>query len=124
MLLPLKESLESTLANVAKNETLFVAYLASVDPRTKQPWCPTVRAALPLFNNAFNSSKKLNVVHVYVGNMPQWKTPHNEFRVKFGISAVPTLGKYTRDAQGNLKTSLLVDYDCLDANKFSKFIDI
>ncbi|WBW72208.1 thioredoxin family protein, peroxidase [Schizosaccharomyces osmophilus] len=123
MLFPLKESLEVTLGKLTKGETLFVAYLASVDPRTKQPWCPTVRAALPAFNNIFNSSKTLNLVHVYVGNMPQWRTPDNLYRKNFGISAVPTLGRYYRDAEGNLQNSLLVDYDCLDAQKLSKFIE-
>ncbi|EEB05474.1 DUF953 family protein [Schizosaccharomyces japonicus yFS275] len=115
-------SLEATLKAIPKGKTLYVAYLASIDPRTKQPWCPTVRAALPSFNSTFNNSNKLDLVHVYVGGVSQWKTPANEYRIKYGITAVPTLGRYTRTEDGTLEQDLLVDYDCLDAKKFQKFV--
>jgi hypothetical protein len=46
---------------------LFVCFVSSTDPSTKQPWCPDVRAALPRLDKAFSSQHAPELAYVHVG---------------------------------------------------------
>lgn len=48
-------------------DKIFILFLASTDPATKQPWCSDVRAALPLLNATFSTITSPEVHYVYVG---------------------------------------------------------
>jgi len=50
---------------------LFVCFISSTDPATKQPWCPDVRAALPRLDAAFSSEDAPKLAYVHVGQKPE-----------------------------------------------------
>jgi hypothetical protein len=50
---------------------LFLCFISSTDPSTKQPWCPDVRAALPRLEKAFSSQDAPELVYVHVGQKPE-----------------------------------------------------
>ena len=56
---------------VTSDSAFFVAFLASKDPVTKQPWCPDVRAALPTLEATFQGEKKPTVAFIDVGQRPE-----------------------------------------------------
>jgi hypothetical protein len=49
------------------NSAFFIAFLASRDPSTGQPWCPDVRASLPHLTAAFSKDTAPQVAFVDVG---------------------------------------------------------
>ena len=53
------------------NGNLFVAFITSDDPDTKQSWCPDVRAALPAIKAAFTADDSPAVAFVEVGQKPE-----------------------------------------------------
>lgn len=53
----------------------FIAFLASKDPATKQPWCPDVRAALPTLEASFQGQKQPTAAFVEVGQRPECVDP-------------------------------------------------
>lgn len=59
----------------AKSE-LFITFISSIDPTTKQSWCPDVRAALPNINAAFSADDAPVVAMVEVGHRPEYVTLH------------------------------------------------
>lgn len=52
-------------------QKLFLAFIASKDPVTKQSWCPDVRAALPVIEAKF-SGDEFEVRFVEVGQRPEY----------------------------------------------------
>lgn len=50
---------------------LFIAFISSPDPITKQPWCPDVRDALPHINKAFAGDDAPELAIVEVGQKPE-----------------------------------------------------
>jgi hypothetical protein len=50
---------------------LFIAFISSPDPITKQPWCPDVRDALPHINEAFAGDDAPGLAIVEVGQKPE-----------------------------------------------------
>ena len=52
--------------------TFFLNFIASISPETKQPWCPDVRAALPLIDAAFSADNAPEVGYVHVGQKPEY----------------------------------------------------
>ncbi|KAL9530305.1 Thioredoxin, partial [Sphaerulina musiva] len=108
----------------------FIAFLASKDPLTNQPWCPDVRAALPILEATFQEpttsqgaegekegNKEGNkesttpppvVAFIEVGQKTEWKNPHNVFRTQWNIHNVPVLVRYELVAvavEGNTTTT-------------------
>jgi len=51
---------------------LFLAFISSDDPKTKQPWCPDVRATLPLIKATFSAADGEEVALVEVGQRPEY----------------------------------------------------
>lgn len=66
-----------TLPSSAKDLTvnpdskLFIAFISSPDPITKQPWCPDVRDALPHINKAFAGDDAPDLAIIEVGQKPE-----------------------------------------------------
>ncbi|KAB8292885.1 hypothetical protein EYC80_007251 [Monilinia laxa] len=94
------------------NQKLFLAFIASKDPVTKQSWCPDVRAALPVIEAKF-SGDEFEVGFVEVGQRPEWRVPSNVFRTTWNVHNVPTLVRYER-VDGEVKeTGRLVENEIL-----------
>jgi hypothetical protein len=55
--------------------SLFLCYISSVDPVSKQPWCPDVRAALPRLDKTFSSQDAPRLAYVHVGQKPEYVRP-------------------------------------------------
>lgn len=51
---------------------LFVCFISSTDPATKQAWCPDVRAALPRLEKVFSSQDAPKLLYVHVGQKPEY----------------------------------------------------
>lgn len=54
-----------------QTEKLFICFISSTDPATKQPWCIDVRAALPRLEKAFSSQDAPKLAYVHVGQKPE-----------------------------------------------------
>lgn len=56
-----------------ENKTeIFIAFIASDDPATGQPWCPDVRASLPHIKSAFSAEDAPTVALIEVGQKPEY----------------------------------------------------
>lgn len=58
------------------NSAFFVAFLASRDPSTGEPWCPGVRASLPHLTAAFSGENAPQVAFVEVGQRAECVRHH------------------------------------------------
>lgn len=50
---------------------LFIAFISSPDPITKQPWCPDVRDAMPHINKTFAADDAPELAIIEVGQKPE-----------------------------------------------------
>ncbi|CAJ2502598.1 Uu.00g099920.m01.CDS01 [Anthostomella pinea] len=102
---------------------LYLAFIASADPATGQPWCPDVRAALPYLDAAFAGDTRPHLTIIEVGQKPQWKDPKNPFRTKWNIHNVPALVRYQRvDGAAPAETGRLMEGEILDEKRLYEFI--
>lgn len=51
------------------NSKLYLTFVTSDDPATKQSWCPDVRAAMPAINAAFSGEGRPAAALIEVGQM-------------------------------------------------------
>ncbi|KAK6525418.1 hypothetical protein TWF694_005557 [Orbilia ellipsospora] len=121
-------SLETYLSTPALNGApLFILFVASKDVTTGAPWCPDVRAALPVVTEFFeNHGTTLNFLKVEVGDKLAWKEKENVFRTRWGLTAIPTLGKYAMLDLGGEKVVAvgnLVENECLDVEKLTNLVE-
>lgn len=65
---------------VSAESPLFIAFLASKDPVTKQAWCPDVRAALPTLEATFKGQNQPKAAFVEVGQRPEYAKPRRPSR--------------------------------------------
>ena len=89
---------------------LFVLYVGNVDDSTGESWCSDCNLAFPvLMKNALAILSEEDVlITCGVGNREMWKNnEENEFRVKKGLTAVPTLVELNTDR-------VLIEEDCSD----------
>lgn len=56
---------------LSPDSKLFIAFISSSDPITKQPWCPDVRDALPHINKAFAGDDAPELAIIEVGQKPE-----------------------------------------------------
>jgi hypothetical protein len=121
------------------NSAFFIAFLASRDPNTGEPWCPDVRASLPHLTAAFSGDSTPTVAFVEVGQRPEyvkqdiqntppsdsiyrWKDPSNTYRTDWKVSGVPTLVRYER-VDGKVKdVGRITEVEILDKEQFGNFI--
>ncbi|KAF2443287.1 hypothetical protein P171DRAFT_333572, partial [Karstenula rhodostoma CBS 690.94] len=104
------------------NATYFLMFISSISPETKQPWCPDVRAALPVIGAAFSAETAPRVGFVHVGQKPEWKDLSNVHRTKWNVNAVPTLVRYQRVGDEVKETGRLVEGELLDQKKLKELV--
>ncbi|KAF9697601.1 hypothetical protein EKO04_004274 [Ascochyta lentis] len=97
--------------------TLFLCFISSTDPATKQSWCPDVRAALPRLERAFGPEDAPKLAYVHVGQRPEWKDLENVYRTKWDVKAVPQLVRYQRVDEEVKETGRLVEAEVIDEKK-------
>ena len=56
----------SALSAHADGKPTFIGFIAAKDPTTDQPWCPDVRAALPVLEKVFSGADGRDVSYVSV----------------------------------------------------------
>ncbi|KAK6498491.1 hypothetical protein TWF481_011082 [Arthrobotrys musiformis] len=117
-------SLQTFLESLGR--PLYIFFTASADPATSAPWCPDVRAAIPVVTSTFQeAAQELSVVTVEVGDKPSWKDANNVFKKEWGLTAIPTLGRYEVvdvDGQSIVAVRMLVENECLDVSKLLSLI--
>ncbi|KAJ9489853.1 hypothetical protein VN97_g3388 [Penicillium thymicola] len=117
-----------TLPSSAKELTLspdsklFLAFISSPDPITKQPWCPDVRDALPHINNAFSGDDAPELAIVEVGQKPEWINPRNVYRTTWGTNNIPALVRYEQVNGKITETGRLVEAEILNKERLREFI--
>ncbi|KAK4445225.1 hypothetical protein QBC34DRAFT_413452 [Podospora aff. communis PSN243] len=103
-------------------DSTYLFFIVGNDEATGQPWCPDVRAALPVVEKYFAQHPDLDISTVSVGSRPEWKDPERSklWRSTWGIRAVPTLVKYTRTEEG-ISQEQLVELDAAVEENVEKF---
>ncbi|KAK1751307.1 hypothetical protein QBC47DRAFT_391606 [Echria macrotheca] len=116
--------LRSRLSNPGASTYIF--FIVDDDPATGKPWCPDVRAALPVVTKFFEGHPELDVSVVSVGSRAEWRDQNNVWRTKWGIHAVPTLVRYTLVADGKgddgISQAQLVEEDAAREDKLAAFV--
>ncbi|PYH93823.1 DUF953 domain protein [Aspergillus ellipticus CBS 707.79] len=102
---------------------LFLVFVSSEDPVTRQAWCPDVRAAWPKIQAAFSGAEAPRLAVVEVGQKPEWKDPQNVYRANWGINCIPALVRYQRVSGEVVETGKLVEGEILDQERLAKFIE-
>ncbi|KAK0623781.1 hypothetical protein B0T14DRAFT_565103 [Immersiella caudata] len=116
------DGLKDRLAKAGDSTYLF--FIVDNDAATGQPWCPDVRAALPVVEKYFAQHPNLDISAVSVGSRAAWKDPTTSklWRSTWGIGAVPTLVKYTRSGDGEeILQEQLVETDAAVEAKLADF---
>ncbi|QSZ31110.1 hypothetical protein DSL72_000673 [Monilinia vaccinii-corymbosi] len=102
-------------------QKLFLSFISSTDPVTQQPWCPDVRAALPVIEAKF-AGDEFEVRLVEVGQRSEWRVPDNVFRTTWNVDNVPTLVRYER-VDGEVKeTGRLVENEILNQGSLNDLV--
>ncbi|CAG8902980.1 unnamed protein product [Penicillium egyptiacum] len=101
---------------------LFIAFISSPDPITKQPWCPDVRDALPHINKAFAGDDAPELAIIEVGQKPEWNNPQNVYRTTWGTQNIPALVRYEKVNGEVAETGRLVEGEILNKEKLLDFI--
>lgn len=65
--IPLPGSPDALPVGSEPNSKLYVTFVTSDDPATKQSWCPDVRAAMPVVNAALSGEGSPAAALVEVG---------------------------------------------------------
>ncbi|KAI1848694.1 hypothetical protein JX265_005679 [Neoarthrinium moseri] len=91
------QGLTDRLAGVG--DSTYIFFICDNDSSTGKPWCPDVRAAIPVVQKYFEKRPE-EILVVSVGQLPEWRKADNPFRTKWDLRAVPTFVKYTRTADG------------------------
>ena len=76
---------------------MFVLFFGTEVPETSESWCPDCVIADPLIRKAISPIENAILLEAPVGARNEWKgnTTH-PYRVRFGLSAIPTLFKWTK----------------------------
>ncbi|KAJ5782236.1 hypothetical protein N7457_004010 [Penicillium paradoxum] len=117
-----------TLPNSAKelalspNSKLFIAFISSTDPVTKQPWCPDVRDALPHINKAFAENDAPELAIIEVGQKPEWINLQNVYRTVWSTKNIPALVRYQQVNGKVTETGRLVEAEILDKQRLQAFL--
>ncbi|KAF2648161.1 hypothetical protein K491DRAFT_613322 [Lophiostoma macrostomum CBS 122681] len=103
---------------------IFVGFIASVDLATGLPWCPDVRAALPVLERVFGgegeTQSRLSLVDV--GQKAEWKDLDNVYRKVWGIRGVPTVIIYERVGGEVKEVDRLTDPELFDEARVRRFV--
>lgn len=141
---PLPSSAQELPLGDDSTAKLFIAFISSKDPTTKQSWCPDVRAALPRLDAEFTGRHRPELAYVHVGQRPEyvpnrgrrapteyrvtncslrWKIPNNLYRKVWNVNFVPTLVRYQRVNGKVVEKGRLVEGELLDPGKLRTLVD-
>ncbi|CAG8142585.1 unnamed protein product [Penicillium nalgiovense] len=101
---------------------LFIAFISSPDPITKQPWCPDVRDAMPHINKTFAADDAPELAIIEVGQKPEWNNPQNVYRTTWATKNIPALVRYGKVNGEVTETGRLVEGEILNNQKLLDFI--
>ncbi|CAG7937835.1 unnamed protein product [Penicillium nalgiovense] len=101
---------------------LFIAFISSPDPITKQPWCPDVRDAMPHINKTFAADDAPELAIIEVGQKPEWNNPQNVYRTTWATKNIPALVRYEKVNGEVTETGRLVEGEILNNQKLLDFI--
>ncbi|KAI1327459.1 hypothetical protein F5Y16DRAFT_372073 [Xylariaceae sp. FL0255] len=101
----------------------FITFIASKDPATNQPWCPDVRAALPVIKATFSADDAPGLAIVEVGQRNEYKSASNHYRTTWKMPNVPTLVRYERKGEKLVEVGRLVEGEILDAGRLQQFVN-
>lgn len=89
---------------------------------TNEPWCPDVRAALPVIEAVFSGDVGgEHVRFVYVGQKDEWKKMDNVYRTTWAIDAVPCLVRYEMRDGVVVEVGRMKEGELLDAQRIREF---
>ncbi|KGO72294.1 hypothetical protein PITC_050940 [Penicillium italicum] len=107
---------------LSSDSKLFIAFISSSDPITKQPWCPDVRDALPHISKAFSGDDAPELAMIEVGQKPEWSNPRNVYRTTWGTKNIPALVRYEQVNGKVTETGRLVEGEILNKKRLLDFI--
>ncbi|KAJ6140048.1 hypothetical protein N7471_006534 [Penicillium samsonianum] len=107
---------------LSPDSKLFIAFISSPDPITRQPWCPDVRDALPHINKAFAGDDAPELAIIEVGQKPEWNNPQNVYRTTWATKNIPALVRYERVNGEVTETGRLVEGEILNKQRLLTFI--
>ncbi|CAG8231843.1 unnamed protein product [Penicillium salamii] len=107
---------------VGPDSKFFIAFVSSLDPVTKQAWCPDVRAAMPHITEAFAGGDTPSLAIVEVGQKPEWANPQNVYRTTWTTRNIPALVRYQNVDGEVTETSRLVEGEILNKQKLEAFM--
>ncbi|KAI9277791.1 hypothetical protein BY458DRAFT_85564 [Sporodiniella umbellata] len=104
---------------VETGKPVFVLFFGTEAVETSESWCPDCVIADPLVRKALIPVKDALLLEAPVGLRNDWKgNATHPYRTQFGVSAIPTLFKWTTAGPGDR----LVEEDCADIEKLEKFV--
>ncbi|KAH7212194.1 C-type lectin protein [Fusarium oxysporum] len=104
------------------DEPIYVILTSSNDEETGAPWCSDVRAALPFLKETFDKPDGPKAIYESVGPRPGWKKPDNPHKLKWNISAIPTVIRFElRDGRIE-ETGRLIEVEVYEEGKLQNFV--
>ncbi|PWY91640.1 DUF953 domain protein [Aspergillus sclerotioniger CBS 115572] len=103
---------------------LFLVFVSSEDPATRQAWCPDVRAAWPTITATFSGEDSPKLAVIEVGQKPEWRDPQNVYRNHWNVKCIPALVRYQRVQGEVVETGRLVEREIIDQEKLQEFIGL
>jgi len=89
------EEFEETIKNFTSNDNVFVLFTGSPEADGKS-WCPDCVSAEPVIHSSKTFiPANATLIVCNVGDRPYWKDPRNPFKIRLGISCVPTIMHWT-----------------------------
>ncbi|KXT16145.1 hypothetical protein AC579_5089 [Pseudocercospora musae] len=108
---------------IPQDGALYLVFISSNDPHTKQPWCPDVRLALPSLETTFIHNDLL-AIFVLVGLPEAWRDANNPWRKDpWRIINIPTVARYERNPAGEVKeVGRLIEKNILDGRRLQQLV--
>jgi len=110
-------TVEESVALAQASDADFLVFYSSIDPTTKEMWCPDCRRVEELVQTSFDRIGSPSALIVFVGQRGEWKqnTPASPFRGEpWRLDSIPTIVRRRDDAR-------LVDTD-INTQNLAAFI--
>ncbi|KAI0198231.1 hypothetical protein F4808DRAFT_463070 [Astrocystis sublimbata] len=101
----------------------FLAFIASDDPVTHEPWCPDVRACLPIIKATFSPDDAPKAALIPVGQKTEYKAATNYYRTTWRVPNVPTLIRYERKGAELVEAGRLIEGEILDEKRLGRLVN-
>ncbi|CZR38238.1 uncharacterized protein FPRO_06571 [Fusarium proliferatum ET1] len=111
------------LVPLAKGDgPIYVILTSSNDEETGAPWCSDVRAALPFLKETFDKPDGPKAIYESVGPRPGWKKQDNPHKLRWNISAIPTVIRFEiRDGRIE-ETDRLVEAEVYEEGRLQNLV--